>query len=121
MKLLKRLFSGKGNRDLLHNQHLDAFCHEIVKVIYSQDRSLRYVIMKTDRGYFTYTMEAIDHLEEDEWKYLGDQDKSLPAMWETFGERDCRSLFDSLEELHKEIKSEPEYRQYFGGDSHTVP
>ena len=118
MKLFKRLVRRKSNIDLLHDQHLDAFSDEVVEVLYSKDRSMRYVILKNEQGYFTYLLEAICHLEDG--KYFGGQDKHLPAMWEPFG-RESSSLFDSLETLYRELKSEPEYRLYFGGEPDVLP
>ena len=81
--------------------------------IYSQDCSMRYVILKDEKDFFTYQLEAIYQYDEDEWKYICAQDNALPAMWEPFRGIVGKSVFENIDELLKEIKTEPEYKQYF--------
>ena len=68
--------------EMMYDKHLDAFSGEVVKVIYSKDRSMRYVILKDEKDFFTYQLEAIYQYDEDEWKYICLHDNALPAMWE---------------------------------------
>ena len=99
--------------EIMYDKHLDAFSDEVAEVIYSKDRSMRYVVLKRDDGLLTYQLEAIYQFDEDEWRYICSSDNALPAMWEPFRECDGKSLFGSMEELRKEMMNEPEYKQYF--------
>ena len=98
---------------MMRDKHLDAFADEVEDVIYSQDCSMRYVILKDEDGLFTYQLEAIYQYDEDEWKYICSHDDALPAMWEPFRGIVGKSVFENTNELLKELKSEPEYKQYF--------
>ena len=99
--------------EMMYDKHLDAFSDEIVKVIYSKDRSMRYVVLKDKKGFFTYQLETIYQYDEDEWKYICSYDNSLPAMWEPFRGIVGKSFFENMDELLKELNAEPEYKSYF--------
>ena len=99
--------------EMMYDKHLDAFSDEIAKVIYSKDRSMRYVVLKDEKGFFTYQLEAIYQYDEDEWKYICSHDNALPAMWEPFRGIVGKSFFENMDELLKELSAEPEYKSYF--------
>ena len=99
--------------EIMYDKHLDAFSEEVVRVIYSIDRSMRYVVLKNEKGYFTYQLEAIYQYEEDEWKYLSAQEDVLPALWEPFRGIVGKSIFENMDDLLKEIKAEAEFKHYF--------
>ena len=99
--------------EMMRDKYLDAFADEVVDVIYSKDCSMRYVILKDEKDFFTYQLEAIYQYDEDEWKYICAHDNALPAMWEPFRGIVGKSVFENIDELLKEIKTEPEYKQYF--------
>ena len=99
--------------EMMYDKHLDAFSDEVVRVIYSRDRSMRYVVLKNEKGYFTYQLEAIYQYEEDEWKYLSAQEDVLPALWEPFRGIVGKSIFENMDDLLKEIKAEAEFKHYF--------
>ena len=99
--------------EMMYDKHLDAFSDEIVKVIYSKDHSMRYVVLKDKKGFFTYQLEAIYQYDEDEWKYICSHDNALPAMWEPFRGIVGKSFFENMDELLKELNAEPEYKSYF--------
>ena len=99
--------------EMMRDKYLDAFADEVVDVIYSKDCSMRYVILKDEKGLFIYQLEAIYRYDEDEWKYICAHDNALPAMWEPFRGIVGKSVFENIDELLKEIKTEPEYKQYF--------
>ena len=99
--------------EMMHDKYLDAFSDEVIQVIYSKDRSMRYVILKDERGLLTYQLEAIYQYDGDEWKYFCSNNDALPAMWEPYKGIYGKSLFESLDDLLKELKSEPEYLLYF--------
>lgn len=125
MKFLDRLFPNKSKPvvppmpswetivEMMYDKHLDVFADEVVRVIYSKDRSMRYVVLKNENGFFTYQLEAIYQYDDDEWKYICSHDNALPAMWESFRGIEGKSLFDNIEELKKELIAEPEYKRYF--------
>lgn len=125
MKFFKKLFQkGKSKEvptmlpwaevvEMMHDKHLDAFAIEVVRVMYSADKTMRYVVLKDEKGLFTYQLEAIYQLDEEEWKYIFSNDDALPVRWEPFGEIIEKSFFESEEELLKEMKAEAEYKQYF--------
>ena len=99
--------------EMMYDKHLDAFSDEVVKVIYSKDRSMRYVVLKDEKDFFTYQLEAIYQYDEDEWNYISSYDNALPAMWEPFRGIVGKSVFENMDELLKELKAEPEYKSYF--------
>ena len=125
MNIFNWLFRKKPNRDIppmpswgsivemMRDKYLDVFADEVVDVIYSKDSSMRYVILKDKNGLFTYQLEALYQYVEDEWQYICSHDNALPAMWEPFRGVVGKSVFENKNELLKELKAEPEYKQYF--------
>ena len=125
MSIFNKIFRKKPKQDIppmpsweaiveiMRDKHLDGFIDEVVKVIYSKDRSMRYVILKDENGLFTYQLEAIYQHDEDEWKYICAHDNALPAMWAPFRGILGKSVFANTNELLIEMKAEPEYKQYF--------
>lgn len=125
MNILNWIFRKKSKQDIppmpswdaivemMRDKYLDAFADEVVDVIYSKDHSMRYVILKDEKGLFTYQLEAIYQYDEDEWKYICSDNDALPAMWEPFRGIVGKSVFESTNELLKELRAEPEYKQYF--------
>ena len=99
--------------EMMYDRHLDAFTDEVMEVIYSIDKSMRYVILKDEKGFFTYQLEVIYQYDSDEWAYISSHDNALPAMWEPFRGVEGKSLFDNIDELKKELQAEPEYKRYF--------
>ena len=74
---------------------------------------MRYVVLKNEKGYCTYQLEAIYQYDEDEWKYLSAQEDVLPALWEPFRGIVGKSIFENMDDLLKEIKAEAEFKHYF--------
>ena len=99
--------------EMMYDKYLDAFADEVVSVVYSIDKTMRYVVLKNKKGLFTYQLEAIYQFDEDEWKYICSYNDALPAMWEPFPGAVGKSLFENEEELLKEMKEEPAYKRYF--------
>ena len=99
--------------EIMYNRDLDGYADEVVQVLYSKDRAKRYVILKDEKGFFTYRLEAIDQYDPEEWQYLASNPDALPAMWEPFCGIAAKSIFESKEELLSEMKAEPEYQRYF--------
>ncbi len=99
--------------EMLYGKHLDAFADEVVEVIYSKDKSMRYVITKSEKGLFGYGLEAIYQFDEDERKYICSNNGALPAMWEAHPDCNYNSIFATKEDALKEIKAEAYYKKYF--------
>lgn len=74
---------------------------------------MRYVILKDKKGFLTYHLEAIYQFDDDEWKYICNDKEVFPAMWESVCGISGRSVFYQEADLLKEMKAEPEYKQYF--------
>ena len=125
MNFFKRLFQNEKPKEfpamppwveivkMMYDKFLDAFVDEVVRVVYSADNTMRYVVLKDEKGLFTYQLEAIYQFDADEWKYICSNNVALPAMWEPFRGIVGKSFFENEEELLKEMKEEPEYKQYF--------
>ena len=125
MKLLEKLFRKRVKNHvrplpswetivkMMCDAQLNMFSDEIVRVIYSKDMSMRYVVLRNDRGLLSYQLEKIFPLDEEEWCYFGSNDHALPAMWLSAAGHTGKSVFESTEELMREMKSEPEYLNYF--------
>lgn len=125
MKFFKRLFQKEKPKEvpvmppwpeiveMMYGKYLDSFADKVVSVVYSIDKTMRYVVLKDEKGLFTYQLETIHQFDEDEWKYICSHNDALPAMWAPFRDFVGYSLFENEEELLKEMKEEPEYKQYF--------
>ena len=98
---------------MMRDKNLDAFSDEVIEVLYSIDCSMRYVILKDEQEFFTYQLESIYQYDDDEWQYICSYDNALPAMWEPFRRIEGKSIFANIEELKKELQTEPEYKRYF--------
>ena len=85
-----------------------AYADEVVEVIYSADKSRRYVVLKSDVGYFTYISERLHARSEDELNYF--PDGSELGYWLPDG---AKHIFDTYEHAKAELRSEPEYIRYF--------
>ena len=124
-ELYKRLFHKKQTSDagpmpgwetvveMMYDKYLDTFSSEVVDVLYSIDRSMRYVILKNERGLLTYQLEALYQYDDEEWSYIRSDDHALPAIWEPYKGIVWKPFFENAEELLNELKQEPEYKQYF--------
>ena len=101
--------------EMMFDQYLDVFAVEVVRVIYSKNKEMRYVVLRDENGLFSYQIEAIYQYDEHEWKYIYSADNlALPAMWEPLNGIICNSIFENEEDLLRELKCEPIYMQYFG-------
>lgn len=89
MSFFKRLFQKEKPKEIpamppwseivemMKDKHLDAFADEVVRVVYSADKTMRYVVLKDEKGLFTYQLEAIYQFDEDEWKYICSHNDAL--------------------------------------------
>ena len=94
--------------EMLYDKNLDFLDSTVEKVIYSKDKSKRYVVLKSDKDFFTYRLEKIYQLDEDEWSYRCSFDLT-PAFWQDV-DNGSKSIFSTLEDALKELKQEAEYK-----------
>ena len=125
MRFFKKIFQKKKQHEgppvpartdiveMMYDKGLDSFAKEPVNVIYSADKTMRYVVLKDENGLFTYLLEALYFFDSDEWQYIRAQKDAAPAMWEPFRGAVGKSLFENEKELLQEMKREPEYKRYF--------
>lgn len=127
MGLFKKLFCKKQKEEkvikpmppweeiveIMYGKNIDCFIDEVVDVFYSEDRTKRFIILKRQDGLYSYTYETIYQFDEEEWVYVYENEKTLPAMWQTPTGEGNSSLFDNKEHVLKEINSSAYYKTYF--------
>ena len=99
--------------EIMYDKQLDSVLDEVVKVIYSKDKTKRYVIVKSKKGFLTYGLEVLCAFDEDEWQFIGREKDALPGYWGPSSGRGVTSIFEREEELLRELVCEPEYKCYF--------
>ena len=98
---------------LMYDKGLDSFAHEVIRVLYSKDKSRRYVVYRIRNNLLQYRLERLFQFDEDEWKYyLCRDNNALPGYWCEDREKPV-SVFVKMDDLLKELQSNPEYQQYF--------
>ena len=102
--------------EMLYDKNLDFLDSTVEKVIYSKDKSKRYVVLKSDKGFFTYRLEEIYQLDE-EWSYRYSSDLT-PAFWQDV-DNGNKSIFSTLEEALNELKQEAEYKFFVLNSTRT--
>ena len=93
---------------MLYDKNLDCFDDEVVRVIYSKDKAMRYIVLKSDKDFFSYRLEKIYQLDEEEWSYRCSFDLT-PAFWQDV-DNGSKSIFSNLEDALKELEQEAEYK-----------
>ena len=96
--------------EMLYNINLDYLDSSVEKVIYSQDKTMRYVVLKSNKGFFTYSLERIYQLDEAEWRYSRSFD-FIPAFWQEVNMGN-KSIFSSLKDALNELEQEAEYKVF---------
>lgn len=94
--------------EMLYDKNLDFLDLTVEKVIYSRDKAKRYVILKSDKGFFSYRLEKIYQLDDEEWNYRCSFDLT-PAFWQEI-DNGSKSIFSTLENALKELEQEAEYK-----------
>ena len=125
MKFLDKLFKRKAKAKIpqppswdtvvetMYDKELDCFIDDVAKVIYSNDRSKRYVILRKENGLLTYLLEELYQYDGVEWEYVYSHDNALPAAWVSSVYNAGKSVFANMNDLLKELESEAEYENYF--------
>ena len=87
---------------------------KICRVIYSKDKSKRFVILESDKGFFKYTYEEVCVFSEFDWtSYFGYIENIEHGWWEPKDRSFAYSFFGTEEEALKELKFESEYKLFF--------
>ena len=82
------------------------FAHPVVRVIYSDDKSERAVILQKSDMTYTVTYERLYPYDDEELKYLYD---GLHGYWGPV-EQHILSIFDTEEKAINEVLSEPPFK-----------
>ncbi len=100
--------------EVMNDKHLDfGESKDVRAVIYSKIPDQRYVIIYDEsKEIFTYVLERIAPYDEVEWRCVCHRYDALPAYWSAIKAAGA-SFFGTFDEVMKEIKSEPTYKEYF--------
>lgn len=89
-----------------------SYADTVVEVIYSKGGEYRFVVLKSDKGFFWVTLETVRMYDEEEWNYFCYDDR-YPAWWEPVWSFNSKSMYGSLDIALSEMKSSVEYKTYF--------
>jgi len=125
MKWFKKLFSKKHSEkpvppiptmeeiiNHLYDKALQFANDEIIKVIYSNDRSKRFILLKSEKGFYKYIYEEICVYDELDWEYFAFVNNAYPGWWEPKGPSG-HSFFGTEEEAISALQNEDKYKLYF--------
>lgn len=118
MKIYRRKNVGKGRQfpsyeeivEIMYNKELNYNGCEILDVLYSNDRTKRFVILKSRSDFMTYSFERLQVYDEEEFVYFGKG--ALPAYWLPRNEG-AKPVFNDFETSLNELKATPEYKTFF--------
>lgn len=127
MKWLKKLFQREKATpiepppweeivEIMYDKDLGGHMDEVAEVIYSRDRSKRYVVLKSNKGFYKFDYEELQPLDEEELMWTN-ADSSDPkdcifALWLPH-DTSCRSFYGTLDEARRGISSHGAYKIYF--------
>ena len=87
---------------------------KICRVIYSKDKSKRFVVLKSNKGFFKYTYEEVCVFDELDWASLYAYIENItPGWWEPKDRSFAYSFFGTEQEAFEALKCETEYKQFF--------
>jgi hypothetical protein len=87
---------------------------KICRVIYSNDKSKRFIILESNKGFFKYTYEEVCVLDELDWtSHFGYIEIINPGWWEPKDRSFAHSYFGAEKEAFEALKCEIEYKQFF--------
>jgi len=99
--------------DFMYDKELGYGGGTVARVIYSGDKTKRFVIVKDNKGYFKYFYEEIHFCTDEEWGYSSIDENSYPATWEAVNVSNCASFFGTEEEAYRAVTSETAYKDFF--------
>lgn len=83
----------------------------LIRTLFGENGEMRFVIFKTNRGFFRYRLERLCGRDDDEWAAFSRDKGFLPGMW--IPQTDPASLFETEQLAMNELVNSPEYREYF--------
>jgi hypothetical protein len=88
---------------------------EIIDVIYSNDKTKRFIVLKSLNGFYKYTYEEICICDKEEWEDLNrcNLEYVSHAWWETKDATFAYSFFGTEEEAMLSLRLTAEYKLYF--------
>ena len=86
---------------------------QVIKVIYNQEKTKRFILLKSVNGYYKYTYEELCVFNEEEWMYICNLENAVPACWNSMDRSFAYSFFGTEEEALAMLMQEGEYKQYF--------
>lgn len=87
---------------------------KICQVIYSKDKSKRFVILEGNKGFFKYTYEEVCVFDELDWtSHYAYIENIEPGWWEPKDRSFAYSFFGTEEEALEALKCETAYKQFF--------
>lgn len=124
MDHLHRLMRGKGTPEVsprtmpswseivedMQDASLD-YREEVVRVVCSDDREKRFVLLKRKDGLYQYSFERLTAYDEDEWQWVAKDPDALPGYWAPLN--GAVSLFGTEQEAWQDLISSPEYITFF--------
>ena len=90
---------------------------QVIKVIYNEEKTRRFILLKSVNGYYKYTYEELCVFDEEEWMYICNQENAVPAWWNPKDHSFAYSFFGTEEEALTMLMQEGEYKQYFTKNS----
>ena len=99
----------------LYDKELDrSDSYKICRVIYCNDKSKRFIILKSNKGFFKYTYEEVCVFDELDWtSHFGCIENINPGWWEPKDRSFAYSFFETEEGTLEALKRETEYKQFF--------
>lgn len=101
---------------MMFDKDLDSWNGEVQNVIYSIDKTKRFVILK-NKNVYKYTFQEIHFFDYDEYAWFCadslEPNKVMPAYWESEDTAGAYSFFGTLEETMKNMCLDPNYITYF--------
>lgn len=84
--------------------------YKIIDVLYSTDNEHRFVILRVDDNYLTFSFESLQPYSEEEMMNFTDNEFAywLPE------DNGAKHIFDDIEILMRELMATPEYKTFFG-------
>ena len=86
---------------------------QVIKVIYNEEKTKRFIILKSTNGYYKYTYEELCVCDEEEWRYICNYDNAVPAWWNPKDNSSAYSFFGTEQEALTMLMQEDEYKKYF--------
>ena len=100
--------------DHMQGEEPASFADTVVRIILSNDRSKRIIILQSDHGYYKAVYEEIRVWDEYEWNYFCNDPDRYPAWWEPVTSSiNSKSFYGTEDDAIKAVINSHEYKMYF--------